>query len=139
MSGQQISTSFPLRGFLGFDLELTEPGHCVAHMTVSERHLNPHQVVHGGVLFSLVDTAMGGAVMSTLEAGHTCASIELHQRFLRPVASGRISVDARVVHGGRQIVHLEARISDARDRLLGSATGSFRVLSGVAPAGPADA
>ena len=61
MSDQASGNDFPLKDYLGFDLIEEEPGRVVATMEVTERHLSPNGTVHGGLLFTLVDTAMGKA------------------------------------------------------------------------------
>lgn len=50
---------FPLSDFLGMVTEETAPGSATARLEVAVEHLNPHGSVHGGVMFTMVDTAMG--------------------------------------------------------------------------------
>ena len=121
---------FPLRSHLGFDVEQSVPGEAMAVLDVAEHHLNPNGVVHGAVLFALIDTAMGSATMSTLAEGQACASIEVQVRFLSPVASGRLEARTRVLRAGRRIVQLESRVHvDAADAPAAVASGSFAVIS----------
>jgi acyl-CoA thioesterase len=120
---------FPLRRFLGMDIEDVEPGHAIAHIEVKADLLNPNGTVHGGVLFTMVDTAMGKATMTSLEEGQRCASIEIQIRFLRPVGEGRLEADATVVRRGRKIVHLESRIHDTNRALVATGAGTFAVIS----------
>lgn len=120
---------FPLRTFLDFDLESPEPGHCTARVVIGDAHLNPNGVVHGGVVFTMADTAMGRATLDLLAEGEICASIELQLRFLRPVAVGELRVHAEVLRRGRRVVQLEARAFDVDDDLIAVATGSFAVLA----------
>jgi acyl-CoA thioesterase len=123
---------FPLREFLGMTLGGDEPGHATATVDIGEQHHNPNGVVHGAVLFALVDTAMGKATMSVLDEGHFCASVEVSLRFIRPVSNGRVSTAATVLKRGRHLVHLEARITDDDDRLIATADGTFAVMGGFA-------
>lgn len=119
---------FPLADLLGFRAATVGAGHGRADIVVGPEHHNPHGVVHGAVVFALVDTAMGSAAMSVLPPGDRCATIELQLRFLRPVLDGALVAEARVVHPGRRILHLESRVSDGEDRLVAWATASFAVL-----------
>lgn len=119
---------FPLRKFLGMELTGSDPGAGTAHLTVDERHANPNGVVHGAVLFALVDTAMGKATMSVLADGLYCASVELSLRFIRPASSGELIAEATVAKQGRSIVHLEAKVHDADDRLIATSAGTFAIL-----------
>lgn len=119
---------FPLQGFLGFAIEHRD-GAAAAVVDLDERHLNPNGVVHGAVSFALMDTAMGGAVMSVVAEGQYCATIEMQTRFHKPVHAGRLTATASVLNAGRKVVHLEARTTDDSGRLIASATASFAVLT----------
>lgn len=125
---QPIDGSFPLRTHLGMDVDSPSVGHGAASLVVDERHLNPNGVVHGAVLFAMVDTAMGAAAMSVVPDGHLCASVEVHLRFLRPVGSGALSAAVDVERAGRRIIHLAGRVHDAQGALVATATGTFAVL-----------
>ena len=122
-------SEFPLRTFLDFTIDDGIGGGAVAALDVSDRHLNPNGVVHGGVVFTLVDTAMGRATMSVLEEGQICASIEVAVRYLRPITDGRLVATASVLRAGRRIVHLEGRVTvDGDDRPVAVVQASFAVL-----------
>ena len=92
---------------------------------------NPNGVVHGAVLFAMVDTAMGAATMSSLDPGLACASIEVHLRFLRAATTGRLAAETNIVKGGRRVVQLEGRVRDASGELVAIASGSFAVIPAV--------
>ena len=120
---------FPLRRFLGMDIEDVGPGHAIARLKVSEDLFNPNGVVHGGVLFTMVDTAMGKATMTSLVEGQLCASIEIQMRFFRPVSAGQLEADTTVVRRGRRVVHLESRIRDTDGVIVATGAGTFAVIS----------
>lgn len=120
---------FPLAEFIGFETEITGPGHATATAEAGDHQLNPNGVVHGGVLFTMVDTAMGAAAASELADGETCASTDVHIRFLRSVTAGVLRAEAEVTHRGRRAIQLEARVRDGADRVVATATGSFAVLA----------
>ena len=120
---------FPLRKFLGMEVESSEAGRAVASLTVAEQMLNPNGVVHGGVLFTMVDTAMGKATMSVLEPGQICASVEVQLRFMRPVTEGLLRAQSSVVRRGRTIVHLDAEVRGGDDTLFATGAGTFAILS----------
>ena len=81
-----------------------------------EFHYNPLGSVHGGVISTLLDTAAGCAVHSTLPAGVGYTSLDLHHKFLRPVtvASGRLRCEGTVIQRGRRTALAEARLNDER-------------------------
>jgi uncharacterized protein (TIGR00369 family) len=131
MSDQQDGRphgAFGLRDFLGMDIEQGAPGISTARLEAGEAHRNPHGTVHGAVLFTMVDTAMGGATMSVLDEGKLCASIDVHLRFLKPVFGGALEATAEVVRAGKRVVHLEARVRNGDGEVVAMATGAFAVL-----------
>lgn len=128
--------SFPLAEILGMRTEHAGDGSATMRLDVTDQHHNPNGVVHGAVLFALVDTAMGAATMSVLSPGQLCASADVQLRFCRPLHDGTITATARVLHAGKRLVHLEAQVHDTDDRLLAFATGAFAVIT---PSSPPDA
>jgi hypothetical protein len=71
-------------------------GRARLELDAAERHLNPAGTVHGGVLATLVDTAMGGAVRSTTDGSEIPATSQLSVVYLRPGSPGRLLVSAEV-------------------------------------------
>lgn len=123
-------TTFPLKAFLGLEIgDGPEPGSVEAIIDLGDNHLNPNGVAHGGVLFSMIDTAMGAATMRVLDEGHHCATVEIQTRFVRPAVSGRLRCAATVIRRGRHLVHLESRVVDDQDRLVAMGTGTFTVIA----------
>jgi len=120
----------PIATTLGFDLDLVEDGRAVFSLEPGEHHYNPIGSVHGGVFATLLDSAAGCAVHSTLPAGVGYTSVDLNVRFLRGMTTdtGRVTCEGRVVHRGRRMVLAEATLSDGRGRLLATATSSCLVL-----------
>lgn len=119
---------FPLQRMLGFDIAEAGPGRASGWMVVGPELLNPNGVVHGGAVCTLVDTAMGMAATSLLEAGERCASVELHVRFLETVADGRLEAQAEVIRRGRRLLHLGASVRDGAGLLVATATATFTVI-----------
>jgi uncharacterized protein (TIGR00369 family) len=99
-------------------------------MTVGEFHYNPIGSVHGGVIATLLDTAAGCAVHSTLPAGVGYTSLDLTTKFLRPVTvdSGRLRCEGTVLSRGRTTALAEARLFNAADRLVAHATSSCLIF-----------
>jgi acyl-CoA thioesterase len=120
---------FPLRTHLGMEIGIPEAGHGAASLVVGPEHLNPNGVVHGAVLFALIDTAMGAATMSILDEGRFCASVDVHMRFIRPLSEGSLEIAAEVLNAGRRMVQLSATAHDGNGRLIATATGAFMVMT----------
>lgn len=120
----------PSPGFaelIGLETPTCQPEAARGNLTISEMHLNPNGVVHGGALFSLVDNAMGGAVMQHLEEGQVCATIQITMNFLKPVRDGTVECIATVMNRGKKIVNVRGELY-VRDTLVGTADGNFAVM-----------
>lgn len=116
----------PIATTMGFDLDEVEDGRAVFSLEPAEHHYNPIGSVHGGVFATLLDSATGCAVHSTLPAGVGYTSVDLNVKFLRGMSAstGRVTCEGRVVNRGRRLVLAEATIKDAAGRLLATATSS---------------
>jgi len=107
-----------------------EPGGVVIHSLPGRRHYNPIGSVHGGYAAILLDSAMGLAVQSTLPAGTGYTTLEFKISFVRGMseASGVVRTEGSVLNAGRRVATAEARITDAKDRLLAHATTTCLVF-----------
>lgn len=121
----------PIMATIGAGVESVEAGRVVFTLTPAEYHYNPIGSVHGGVFATLLDSACGCAVQSTLPADVGYTSLDLSVRFLRPMSSdtGPVRCEGVVVSSGRRVVLARASITDAAGRLLGEATSSCLILA----------
>lgn len=123
----------PIAATLGMTrFEVLDRGSVAVELVPELRHYNPLGTVHGGIVTTVLDTAMGCAVQSELDAGVGYTTIELKTSFVRPVTldSGRLRAEGRVVHGGSRIVTAEARLAAADGKLFAHATSTCLVLAG---------
>jgi uncharacterized protein (TIGR00369 family) len=99
-------------------------------LTPQEMHYNPLGTVHGGVLATLLDSATGCAVHSTLPAGFGYTSVDLTTKYLRPVTveTGPLTATGKVLSRGSRTALAEARLTDERDRLLAHATSTCMIF-----------
>jgi acyl-CoA thioesterase len=96
-------------------------------LEVGARHLNPNGVLHGGVIYSLADTAMGAALVSLLDGREQCSTLEIKMNYLAPVTGGTIAAEASVVERTKRIGVLEAKVYGDGDRMVALATGTFYI------------
>jgi uncharacterized protein (TIGR00369 family) len=126
----------PIATLLGFDLVEVDEGRVVFAVEPGDQHYNPIGMVHGGLAATLIDSATGCAVHSTLPAGTGYTTTDVQVRFVRPITrdTGRIECVGQVVHRGRTLATAEARLS-AGDRLLAHGTASLLILPSDARTG----
>ena len=120
----------PIMSLIDAKLVSVGPGEAVFSCEPAEFHYNPIGSVHGGVVATLLDSAAGCAVQTTLPAGVGYTSLDLSVKYLRSVRadSGTITCTGRVVHAGRRTALAQADLRDASGRLLATATSSCVLL-----------
>ena len=111
---------------IGARVEEVEPGRSVITIDVTDIHLNGAGTLHGGVYASLIDNAMGLAVLALV--GVRTATIEMNVHFLGAVNAGRITCRSEVVHRTRRTATAEAKVRDSEGNLVAMGTGAFRVF-----------
>jgi uncharacterized protein (TIGR00369 family) len=123
----------PIATLLDFELVEAQEGRAVFAVTPQEFHYNPIGVVHGGLAATLIDSATGCAVQSTLPPGVLYTSLEVKANFARPITrdTGRILCEGTIVHRGRTIATAEARVvAEAGGALLAHGTATCLLMGG---------
>ena len=118
----------PFADLIGLTVEQQGDGKSTLLLPVDDRHLNPHGVVHGAVIYAMADTGMGAALYSVLDAGYACATIDISISYFRPVVDGQLLCQTVVENKGRTVAHLTARITQ-NDKLVAQASGNFAIIS----------
>lgn len=129
-AGLNLKGSFIRHVGLVFDQR--EPGFTRIHLPIEPHHTNSTQVVHGGVTYTLVDTAMGAALYLTLAPDEICATIEIKINYFKPVFGGTLVCEGRLVHKGKSVANLDASVW-VDDALVAKANGSFAILKKKLP------
>jgi uncharacterized protein (TIGR00369 family) len=116
----------PISDTLDFDLASAEPGAATFRGSPAARHENPMGTIHGGWAATLLDSAMGSAVMTTLAAGETYGTVDLAIHLVRPItrAAGPVVAEGRIVHRGKRIATAEARLTDGAGTLYAHGTAT---------------
>ena len=117
----------PFADLLGMQVDSKEDGQCTCSISFSERLLNPNDVVHGGVIYSLADNSMGGALTSILPEEERCATIEIKVTYLRPAGHSDLIGHSQVIKRGKRVAILESEIRSG-EKLVAKATGSFAIF-----------
>ena len=102
----------PIAKLLGMDIESLEEGRVVFGLTVGEHQYNPLGSVHGGVISTILDSALGCAIHSTLPVGRGYTTLDLTVNFDRAltVAVPRVLAIGEVVTVGRRVATATGRV-----------------------------
>ncbi|VXB17648.1 Acyl-CoA thioesterase [Pseudomonas sp. 8AS] len=109
---------------LGMTIDKAENGESQVRMSMQEHLLNLHGRMHGGALFSLIDTALGQASHSLFGGEAGSMTLECKVNYIRAVEQGEIVCNARVLNAGRKVHVLEARVQQG-DKLIATAQATF--------------
>ena len=105
-------------------------GVCTVRGRVQARHLNINGVVHGGVYATVLDTAMGGAVVSLLTEGESTATTSLYVEFLRSARLGKeLVARGEVLRRGRHLAFVEGKLDDGEGHQFAQAHGTWYIWS----------
>ena len=121
----------PIARLLGMRLANVEHGAAVFELTPAEQHYNPIGVVHGGIAFTMLDSAMGCTVQSLLPQGSGYTTLELKVNLVRAITleTGTLRASARVVHMGSRTATAEGKLEDASGKLYAHGTTTCLILS----------
>lgn len=109
---------------LGIRILRAENGEAELRMNMQEQMLNLHGRMHGGALFSLLDTALGQASHSLFGGEAGSMTLECKINYIRAVEDGEVVCIAKVINAGRKVHVIEARASQG-DKLVASAQATF--------------
>jgi uncharacterized protein (TIGR00369 family) len=125
----------PFAALLGIWITEVSEGRVVFATEPSEYHYNPLGTVHGGVIATLLDSALGCAVQSMLPAGTSYTTLELKVNYLRPITekTGTVYAEGKIIHVGGRIATAEARLTDAKGKLYAHATTTCIILRPSSP------
>jgi uncharacterized protein (TIGR00369 family) len=110
----------PIASLLGMTITHVDRGHVIFALEPAEWMYNPIGSVHGGVAATMLDSSLGCAVHTTLDAGVAYTTSDLHVRYVRALSasSGRVLAESRVVHSGRRLATAEGRLYGEGDGKL---------------------
>ena len=120
----------PMSETLGFHLVEIERGRAVFEGLPEYRYYNPIGTVHGGFAATLLNSAMGCAVFSTMAKGEGWTTLELKMNMVRPVTkdTGMVRAEGRILHRGRTVATAEADLKDSAGKLYAHATTTCMVF-----------
>lgn len=120
----------PMCELLGFRLVEAEHGRAAFEGTPGFQHYNPFGVVHGGLAATMLDSALGCAVHSTLPAGDGFTTLEFKVNLVRAISknTGPLRAEARILHRGRTVATAEADLKDGSGKLYAHANTTCMIF-----------
>ncbi len=109
------------------DIGTDKDGCYVTEVELEPIHMSRANLVHGGMVFTLLDCTLGRAVHSQIPEKHTSPTIEMKINYFRPAVSGKLTCKGWIVNKGKQLSYAEGEVSNEEGKLIARATGTFFV------------
>ncbi len=117
----------PFAELIGFQFTKMRKAYSQCVLKVDKKLFNPHGVLHGGVLYSMADTGMGGALYSLLDKSELCATIEVKINYFKAVKTGNVTCDTKVINKGKKVAVLESEMLND-GVLVAKALGTYSIF-----------
>ena len=117
----------PFCELIGLNFSKYKKGYSQCVLEVNEKLLNPHKVLHGGILYSMADTGMGAALYSCLDEGELCSTVEIKICYFGAVISGSVTCDTELIRKGKKIAFLESEMKN-NETLVAKAMGTYYIF-----------
>jgi uncharacterized protein (TIGR00369 family) len=120
----------PISELLGFHLVEVEEGRAVFEGVPDFHHYNPIGTVHGGFAATLLDSALGCSIFSTLLKGDTWTTLELNLNYVRPMSmdTGLVRAEGRIIHRGRTVATAQGELKDSAGKLYAHASTTCMIF-----------
>ena len=112
---------------LGLELKEVTPGKAIFEATVRPDLLQ-NQMLHGGVLASIVDSACAVSAISLVFPKYYAVTINLQVSYLRPVMHGRFRAEGKCIKAGKNVFFCEAAVFDESQELVCTAVSQLMAV-----------
>lgn len=119
----------PLYKTIGLMVESADNGSARLRLSPNPDVCWPHIGPHGGILFTAIDTTSAWAVMSLLEPGHDCTTIDMNIHYARQAKGESFICNAEVTHQAGRTCFVRAELLDEDSELVCLGQGAFRIIS----------
>ncbi len=131
-----FAADFPFFNHMGLEVEDMGPGFARVSVELVDHLRNPNGQMHGGVIATLVDMSISQAMLMTdtyqrvRETRGLMTNVDLRMKYLRAVGKGRATVESKIVHEGRRVVHVASTVTDHRGKTVALGDATLMIVLG---------
>ena len=131
-----FAADFPFFKHMGLEVEDMRPGFARVSVELVDHLRNPNGQMHGGVIATLVDMSITQAMLMTdtyqevRDTRGLMTNVDLRMKYLRAVGAGRATVESRIVHEGRRVVHVASEVKDDRGKTVALGDATLMIVLG---------
>jgi len=129
-----MKTKNPFWALLGMELVEVKKGWAQVRLPIEEKLTNAIGLVHGGVIFSSADSAVGMALVGMISRTENISTLEMKINYLKPVRGGEIIAEARIIHRGSQTAIGDVEVRDAKRNLISKGLATYAIFKKAARA-----
>ncbi len=123
----QVWKGSPILKYIEAQLTYLGPGEMGLKVCPGLEYTTVKERVHGGISATLLDTAMGWAIMSL---GYSCVTVDMYTNYYIPTYRDKeVIAEAQVTHLGKRTVVAEANLFNGEGQLLAQSRGTFSVIA----------
>ncbi len=111
--------------FIGLEMGELGDGIATIHLDVRDELMQNQQVVHGGAIASIIDTASAFALLTRIELDERVTTTDLTIHYLRPITAGRMTATAKIIRGGRRLFVLSVELTNDQGALAATAVTTY--------------
>lgn len=126
----QMVNQSPYPSHMSMQLVSMETDRSEVALEVERCHFQPYEMVHGGVIATLIDTATFWAGFLRIPEDAGLVNIDLKLNYLKPVFGGRLVSRGKTLHPGRSISYAEAGVWDENNNMIAHGTSTLKILPG---------
>ena len=116
---------YPLMDWLNAKVIEVNEGHVKMSFKVEKYMLNPIEIMHGGIMATILDEVMGAASF-TLGRPNGFATINMNVDYLNPARAGEIVIgEGSIIRAGKTVLHVKAELYNTDNKLLAKATSNM--------------
>lgn len=127
---EPTAETFGIAHLLGMKIVRAQDGVGQVCLQVDKHLMHPQHMVHGGVIFTLADSAMSMALLSVIPPGTPFGTIEAKINYMLPVSEGELLAEGQLIHEGGSTAVLQAtvyNVAGASKRAIAQVLGTFYI------------
>ena len=123
-----METKNPFWTLLGMELAEIKKGMAKVRLPIEEKLTNAIGLVHGGVIFSAADSAVGMALVGLITRQENISTLEMKINYLKPVTGGEIIAEAKIIHKGAQTAIGDVEVRNAEQNLIAKGLATYAIF-----------
>jgi uncharacterized protein (TIGR00369 family) len=125
---EKIKSSQPYWTLLGIEMLDVKKGWAKLQLPFAKELTHPYGIAHGGVIFSLADSAVAMALLGLVEKGKRFTTVEMNINYVSPFREGNITAEARIVNKGSRIALGDVDVRDDQGGLVAKCLATYTIM-----------